>query len=247
MNQERIMKLTSMPYDEYLKTPEWLAKRDQALERDGHRCRACNSEQNLNVHHRTYARRGNEDLNDLTTLCQPCHEHFHQKIRQIEMMIKTYVPPVDPEVRKKESIQKWEDHLVGLLIHDANLIPHVTVLLSEKDLAGVETRALFLLLANSNQQPDYVIPPSLMQSFERCRDVTKELVSKDFDVQVKTVVQIAIRLKKQRLMEENAMLKNLLVEAATTGDRESIRAIQQKTAAIQRQLMTINTVTRLGG
>lgn len=65
-NKQRFIQLRTMPYEDYLKTSEWLAIRDQALYRDGHRCRACNSDKDLNVHHRTYERRGCEDLNDLS-------------------------------------------------------------------------------------------------------------------------------------------------------------------------------------
>lgn len=50
-----------------------------ALERDGRRCRLCNSKERLEVHHRTYKRRGNEKLDDLTTLCHRCHATYHNK------------------------------------------------------------------------------------------------------------------------------------------------------------------------
>jgi 5-methylcytosine-specific restriction endonuclease McrA len=75
--QEFVDRLAAMPYRDYLRTPEWRAVRERALMRDGHRCRLCNAPDNLNVHHRTYARRGDESLEDLTTLCRGCHEHFH--------------------------------------------------------------------------------------------------------------------------------------------------------------------------
>jgi len=74
-----------MSYQEYLQTPEWAAKRQQILIRDEHRCRVCNGGEQLNVHHRTYERRGDEDLNDLTTLCQPCHEYFHNRKEQVSL------------------------------------------------------------------------------------------------------------------------------------------------------------------
>lgn len=67
----------AMPYWEYIKTAHWQAIRAQAVERDGNRCRVCNSPDNLNVHHRSYERLGQELPDDLTTLCQSCHEMFH--------------------------------------------------------------------------------------------------------------------------------------------------------------------------
>lgn len=52
-DEQRIQELRTMPYLEYLRTPEWKAKQQQILERDGHRCRVCDSAEQLNVHHRT--------------------------------------------------------------------------------------------------------------------------------------------------------------------------------------------------
>jgi hypothetical protein len=72
----RMRELNEMDYSEFLQTPEWLEKRAQVLERDGHRCVVCNSKDRLEVHHRTYERRGYERLSDLTTLCHECHELF---------------------------------------------------------------------------------------------------------------------------------------------------------------------------
>ena len=67
-----------MPYAEYLQTPEWFAKRTAALRRAGYRCQLCNRTGRLEVHHRTYERRGNEAPEDLIVLCEGCHEVFHQ-------------------------------------------------------------------------------------------------------------------------------------------------------------------------
>ena len=69
-----------MPYQEYLQTPEWQARRKDALQRAEYRCQTCNaSDRILDVHHRTYERRGHEKPSDLTVLCRDCHELFHQR------------------------------------------------------------------------------------------------------------------------------------------------------------------------
>jgi hypothetical protein len=73
--------LRAMPYQEYLQTPEWQKKRVAALSRANHRCQVCNSRGPLDVHHRTYERRGSEDEHDLTVLCRRCHELFHSLAR----------------------------------------------------------------------------------------------------------------------------------------------------------------------
>ena len=64
-------------YYKYLASKEWGLIRKQVLNRDHHRCRLCNSKDELRVHHRTYARIYREDLDDLTTLCNKCHKLFH--------------------------------------------------------------------------------------------------------------------------------------------------------------------------
>lgn len=74
----RIIALQSMPYSEYLRSPEWQEKRKKALRFAGFKCQLCNSAERLNVHHRTYERLGQELLGDLITLCNDCHSIFHQ-------------------------------------------------------------------------------------------------------------------------------------------------------------------------
>jgi hypothetical protein len=82
---ESIQRLKNLPYKDYLKSLHWSIIRTAALEADSHRCSLCNSEKQLNVHHRTYERRGHELPSDVTVLCQPCHAKFHDKL------------PTDPE------------------------------------------------------------------------------------------------------------------------------------------------------
>jgi 5-methylcytosine-specific restriction endonuclease McrA len=73
--------LKAMPYRDYLKSGHWFAVRERTVERDGRACRICSSTERLNVHHRTYERRGEEALEDTITLCQPCHQLFHENGR----------------------------------------------------------------------------------------------------------------------------------------------------------------------
>ena len=69
--------LASMPYADYLRSPEWRRRRADALRRAGWRCQVCNSSVALEVHHRTYERRGAEDSGDLIVLCRRCHSLYH--------------------------------------------------------------------------------------------------------------------------------------------------------------------------
>jgi hypothetical protein len=48
--------------------------RDEVLERDGHRCTHCGTNENLDVHHIVPRHNGGKDtLENLTTLCEQCH------------------------------------------------------------------------------------------------------------------------------------------------------------------------------
>lgn len=65
---------SDVKYDMYLASPEWKAKCEVVLQRDGHSCRTCGLRTDLEVHHVTYERFTHEDLEDLITLCRECHE-----------------------------------------------------------------------------------------------------------------------------------------------------------------------------
>jgi 5-methylcytosine-specific restriction endonuclease McrA len=82
---QRLRLLHTMPYQEYLLTPEWQERRKAQLERADYRCQVCNTgKSKLHVHHRTYERRGNEAPGDLLVLCRECHELFHQAGKLVE-------------------------------------------------------------------------------------------------------------------------------------------------------------------
>jgi len=66
-------------YAEYLESDDWKEKQKKALKRAGYCCQVCNSEMQLNVHHRTYERVREEQDGDLTVLCHECHALFHGK------------------------------------------------------------------------------------------------------------------------------------------------------------------------
>jgi hypothetical protein len=77
--QRRLDELHTMPYREYLQSPEWQVTRKRAMKRSGFRCQVCNAYGvRLNVHHRTYERRGYEENQDLIVLCEGCHSIFHE-------------------------------------------------------------------------------------------------------------------------------------------------------------------------
>lgn len=66
-------------YDEYLKSDHWQHMREIAREHYGNTCCLCGSDYQLDVHHRTYERRGRERLSDVILLCRDCHSRYHAK------------------------------------------------------------------------------------------------------------------------------------------------------------------------
>ena len=75
-----IKKFTDFNYHDYLRSDEWKVKREEAIKRADRRCQICFSPNDLNVHHRTYDRVGNERNSDLIVLCKECHAKFHDKV-----------------------------------------------------------------------------------------------------------------------------------------------------------------------
>jgi len=71
-------------YNLYLKSRHWFEKKTATKKRDGFACRICRKKTRmlgqLHVHHLTYDRWGSESLDDLITLCVPCHEMLHEKV-----------------------------------------------------------------------------------------------------------------------------------------------------------------------
>lgn len=79
VEQRRVNSL--VPYAEYLRSPEWDRRRKRKLAAAGYRCQLCNAgNTRLDVHHRTYERRGSERDADLIVLCADCHGLFHGKL-----------------------------------------------------------------------------------------------------------------------------------------------------------------------
>lgn len=76
-----------MTYEEQLQTPEWRYVRSRVLERDMYRCVKCQSDRNLQVHHKEYlAGKMAWEYNDsyLMTLCDRCHKVAHKKGKPVD-------------------------------------------------------------------------------------------------------------------------------------------------------------------
>ena len=68
-------------YKKYLRSWTWARLRNQCLENDNFKCLRCWSEDYLTVHHAEYPEHWlwTEDVSVLYTLCEKCHEGFHNR------------------------------------------------------------------------------------------------------------------------------------------------------------------------
>lgn len=93
--------MNKQDYLEYLESAHWQRERRAALKRAVYRCQVCNEDSApLEVHHRTYARLGEEHPSDLFVLCADCHDLLSQngKLAQLD-----------------EDEEEWEDDDTALL------------------------------------------------------------------------------------------------------------------------------------
>jgi len=64
-------------YQEYLESDLWKEKRKWILECFKNKCQRCGGKGFLQVHHKNYKSVGNENMDDVTTLCIKCHREEH--------------------------------------------------------------------------------------------------------------------------------------------------------------------------
>ena len=78
--------LKSISYSEFIKTPYWKIISAYIKWRDCYRCVQCNSNRQLETHHRTYENHGYEHLHleDLYAFCNICHHNYHEQNPEIE-------------------------------------------------------------------------------------------------------------------------------------------------------------------
>lgn len=90
-NEKRVVKSKKPPtiayeqrgkdwyYNIYLKSEHWKQRRLKALKQANYTCSCCGVNNNLQVHHLTYANVWNEQDEDLLVVCRSCHKRIHKK------------------------------------------------------------------------------------------------------------------------------------------------------------------------
>jgi 5-methylcytosine-specific restriction endonuclease McrA len=61
----------------YIKSKQWADVRKKRMQIDKNTCQKCGAKKHLQVHHLTYENIGEEEMEDLLTVCKPCHMKIH--------------------------------------------------------------------------------------------------------------------------------------------------------------------------
>jgi len=78
IKEEKLVKFKTKKKN-YLESDAWQNIRKKILNRDNNKCVVCGTSSNLDIHHITYERVGNEDVDDLVTVCRKHHNEIHKK------------------------------------------------------------------------------------------------------------------------------------------------------------------------
>lgn len=70
-------------YDRYIKSEAWREKRGEFFASGRPKvCQGCGWSRHIHLHHKTYDRLGDEDLDDLVPVCEGCHSLIHRYHRE---------------------------------------------------------------------------------------------------------------------------------------------------------------------
>jgi DNA primase len=150
---------------------------------------------------------------------------------------------------------KWEDYLIGLLLHNPGLCQHVCGIIDDGDFAGTDTRELYRIF-NSVYQRDasplfqsfeQFVPSALLESVARARKSIESRSPLEGAGLVKDAVQCATRLKRARLLQSNTELQYLMRGAEELGDGATVQQLQQQLTVNIHQLRTIDSAMHLQG
>jgi DNA primase len=150
---------------------------------------------------------------------------------------------------------KWEDYLIGLLLQNPGLWPHVCGIINDGDFAGTDTRELYHIFNSVHQRDssplfqsfEQFVPPALLETVARARKSVETGALLDGAGLVRMARQCATRLKRARLIQSNTELQYLVRGAAEAGDSAVKQQLQRQLLDIHRQLRTIDSAMHLQG
>jgi len=109
-------------YYQYLASREWALLKEAVKGRSGSRCERCRVKDSSAVHHLTYERVGNENLDDLIDLCRDCHRFLSGK--QNEDMLAAKLEIMKRTFQRLSKMQRKADlacqEVIGFLGHSSD-------------------------------------------------------------------------------------------------------------------------------
>ncbi len=158
-------------YARYLCSPEWWAKRNAVMERAGGFCEKC-SQRASHVHHLTYIRKYNENLDDLQALCESCHDGIHKA--KVVVSDEAQANPVKPAACRH--IYGLERNLLELLIEDSELAKYVTQTIELDWLTAEDAKCVFSVYVQSIREGKSVAADDIETLIED-QDVKEQFAS----------------------------------------------------------------------
>jgi hypothetical protein len=92
-------------HNAYLRSNKWKAKKATWYRKNGKWCRVCSTKKDIQLHHLTYDRLGNELLTDLTALCQKHHKALTDEWRLVRRSRKMDLRTFSRMFIKRESLK----------------------------------------------------------------------------------------------------------------------------------------------
>jgi len=112
-----------LSYTDYLNSDEWKKKRAERLKLDNYECQCCGATDDLQIHHITYDRLGNENIDyDLITLCKKCHWQLHTTIEVYNKRVKDIKQKYQTEAQKavKKTGDIWAEEAANIIADATN-------------------------------------------------------------------------------------------------------------------------------
>jgi len=145
---QQLRKLGHEDYAAYLKSPEWAnVKRRYRASLRPQDCGLCGTGENIQIHHLTYERVGQEELADLVALCGDCHSMLHVLERRGDIEGLDFEGLID-HARAERNRERMKERLGAIVVPSARhrheqdqrqVLAFVKQMLTESSRKGFDT------------------------------------------------------------------------------------------------------------
>jgi 5-methylcytosine-specific restriction endonuclease McrA len=167
-------------YSELLNDPLWKRKRGLIIARDHYKCTSCNSTDNLNVHHLYYVignyKPWNYPNNALVTLCQKCHERWHDT-HDIEYREKNW--------RKNRKYKSPKNYKVSVVVKKKKVKKVVVVLTPKQRYIKKFRERKSKFIEQDNEDRLLILKESGLSNYMEIFKKTKNFTTKELNNYVK--------------------------------------------------------------